>query len=61
MSYGFQDPTLLPRRPIRANADLVAELQGVPRAERRERAQKANVLVGLRGSRRRTRVSCPVA
>ncbi|MBQ0849296.1 ABC transporter ATP-binding protein [Streptomyces sp. BH-SS-21] len=49
MSYVFQDPTLLAWRSIRANVELVARLQGVPRAERRERAQKAIDLVGLQG------------
>ncbi|MFD7817690.1 ABC transporter ATP-binding protein [Streptomyces sp. NPDC059785] len=49
MSYVFQDPTLLAWRSIRANVELVARLQGVPRAERRERAQKAIGLVGLQG------------
>jgi NitT/TauT family transport system ATP-binding protein len=49
MSYVFQDPTLLAWRSIRANVELVAKLQGVPRPERRERAQKAIDLVGLQG------------
>jgi NitT/TauT family transport system ATP-binding protein len=49
MSYVFQDPTLLAWRSIRANVELVAKLQGVPRPERRERARKAIELVGLQG------------
>jgi NitT/TauT family transport system ATP-binding protein len=49
MSYVFQDPTLLAWRSIRANVELVAKLQGVPRQERRERADNAIALVGLQG------------
>jgi NitT/TauT family transport system ATP-binding protein len=49
MSYVFQDPTLLAWRSVRANVELVAKLQKVPRPERRERAQDAIDLVGLRG------------
>ena len=49
MSYVFQDPTLLAWRSVRSNVELVAKLQGVPRAKRRERAQDAIDLVGLRG------------
>jgi NitT/TauT family transport system ATP-binding protein len=49
MSYVFQDPTLLAWRSIRANVELVAKLQGVPRKERRARADKAIALVGLSG------------
>ncbi|MEV6503110.1 ABC transporter ATP-binding protein [Streptomyces sp. NPDC048504] len=49
MSYVFQDPTLLAWRSVRANVELVAKLQGVPRPERRQRAQDAIDLVGLRG------------
>jgi NitT/TauT family transport system ATP-binding protein len=49
MSYVFQDPTLLAWRSIQANVELVAKLQGVPKAQRRERAAAAIALVGLRG------------
>jgi NitT/TauT family transport system ATP-binding protein len=49
MSYVFQDPTLLPWRSVRANVELVAKLQGVPKPERRERAANAIALVGLAG------------
>jgi NitT/TauT family transport system ATP-binding protein len=49
MSYVFQDPTLLAWRSIQANVELVAKLQGVPKAQRRERAAAAIGLVGLRG------------
>ena len=52
MSYVFQDPTLLAWRPVRANVELVAKLQGVPAAERRARADAAIELVGLRGFER---------
>ena len=49
MSYVFQDPTLLAWRSIRANVELVAKLQRVPKRERRERAANAIALVGLAG------------
>jgi NitT/TauT family transport system ATP-binding protein len=49
MSYVFQDPTLLAWRSIRANVELVAKLQGVPKRERRVRAANAIALVGLSG------------
>jgi NitT/TauT family transport system ATP-binding protein len=49
MSYVFQDPTLLAWRSVRANVELVAKLQGVPRSERRERADSAIAMVGLQG------------
>jgi NitT/TauT family transport system ATP-binding protein len=49
MSYVFQDPTLLAWRRIRANVELVAKLQGVPRQQRRIRAANAIEMVGLSG------------
>jgi NitT/TauT family transport system ATP-binding protein len=49
MSYVFQDPTLLAWRSVQANVELVARLQGVPRAVRRERARAAIEMVGLTG------------
>jgi NitT/TauT family transport system ATP-binding protein len=49
MSYVFQDPTLLAWRQVRANVELVAKLQKVPKAQRRARADNAIELVGLRG------------
>jgi NitT/TauT family transport system ATP-binding protein len=49
MSYVFQDPTLLAWRSVRANVELVAKLQGVPRQPRRIRAANAIEMVGLRG------------
>ena len=47
IAYVFQDPTLLPWRDVRSNVELVGELRGVPRAERRRRADEAIELVGL--------------
>jgi len=61
MSYVFQDPTLLAWRSVQANVELVARLQGVPRAQRRERARRAIEMVGWPASRRPTRESCPAA
>ena len=46
-SYVFQDPTLLPWRSALGNVALVGQLQGVPKAERQERAHEALALVGL--------------
>jgi NitT/TauT family transport system ATP-binding protein len=50
LGYVFQDPTLLQWRTVRGNVELLAELHGVPKAERRRRAQSAIELVGLAGS-----------
>jgi NitT/TauT family transport system ATP-binding protein len=47
IGYVFQDPTLLPWRTVQANVELLAELDGLPRAERRRRADNAINLVGL--------------
>jgi NitT/TauT family transport system ATP-binding protein len=47
VGYVFQDPTLLPWRSVRRNVELVGELTGLPRAERRARATKAIDRVGL--------------
>jgi NitT/TauT family transport system ATP-binding protein len=47
VGYVFQDPTLLPWRTVRKNVELLAELEHVPRAERRARASEAIRLVGL--------------
>jgi NitT/TauT family transport system ATP-binding protein len=49
MGYVFQDPTLLPWRSVRRNVELLAELEGMPRAERRRRAADAIATVGLSG------------
>jgi NitT/TauT family transport system ATP-binding protein len=48
-SYVFQDATLLEWRSAARNVELVGELRGVPRDERRRRAQEALELVGLSG------------
>jgi NitT/TauT family transport system ATP-binding protein len=47
IGYVFQDPTLLPWRTVQGNAELLAELEGLPRAERRRLAGEALDLVGL--------------
>jgi len=47
IGYVFQDPTLLPWRTVQANAELFAELRGLPKEERRRRAAAALELVGL--------------
>ncbi|HWM59409.1 MAG TPA: ABC transporter ATP-binding protein [Pseudonocardia sp.] len=49
VGYVFQDPTLLPWRTVRRNVELLAELERVPRAERRRRAAAAIRMVGLEG------------
>jgi NitT/TauT family transport system ATP-binding protein len=48
-SYVFQDATLLEWRSALRNVELVGELRGVSRDERRERARAALDLVGLTG------------
>ena len=47
IGYVFQDPTLLPWRTVQANVELLVELHGLPRDERRRRADEAIKLVGL--------------
>ncbi len=49
LGYVFQDPTLLPWRSVRRNVELLAELEGVPRDERRRRVDRVLRLVGLEG------------
>lgn len=49
LGYVFQDPTLLPWRSVLRNVELPAELERIPRAERRRRATEAIRLVGLEG------------
>ncbi len=49
IGYVFQDATLLPWRTVQRNVELIAELHGIPKAERAERASKAIALVGLDG------------
>ena len=50
LGYVFQDPTLLQWRTVQGNVELIAELHGVNKAERRRRASDAITLVGLAGS-----------
>lgn len=47
IGYVFQEPTLLPWRTVRRNVELFCELRGVPRDERRARADEALAQVGL--------------
>ena len=49
LGYVFQDPTLLPWRTVQGNVELLAELAGVPRAERARQAAHAIALTGLTG------------
>jgi NitT/TauT family transport system ATP-binding protein len=49
VGYVFQDPTLLPWRTVQRNVELLAELEKLPRLERRRRVTEALSLVGLTG------------
>ena len=49
LGYVFQDATLLPWRNVKANVELLGELHGVGKAERRKNAADAIRLVGLEG------------
>lgn len=49
VGYVFQDPTLLPWRTVQRNVELLAELEKLPRAERRRRVAESISLVGLDG------------
>lgn len=49
IGYVFQDATLLPSRTVIGNVELIAELHGDSKADRRERAEEAIVKVGLAG------------
>ena len=49
LGYVFQDATLLPWRTVQANVELLAELAGVSRAERKRLAANAIALTGLHG------------
>ncbi len=49
LGYVFQDATLLPWRTVSGNVELLAELDGMAKAERRARAREAIELVGLAG------------
>jgi NitT/TauT family transport system ATP-binding protein len=47
LGYVFQDPTLLPWRTVQGNVELLTELDGLSKEERRRRADNAIALVGL--------------
>lgn len=49
LGYVFQDATLLPWRTVQGNVELLAELAGMPRAQRTELAAHAIALTGLTG------------
>ncbi|OCH80512.1 ABC transporter ATP-binding protein [Gordonia sp. UCD-TK1] len=49
IGYVFQDATLLPWRTVADNVALLGELDGAPKAERRERVRAALETVGLTG------------
>jgi len=49
LGYVFQDATLLPWRTVQRNVELLAELAGVPSAERARLAADAIALTGLQG------------
>jgi NitT/TauT family transport system ATP-binding protein len=49
IGYVFQDATLLPWRTVAKNVELLAELAGMPKAQRRQKAAMAIELVSLSG------------
>jgi NitT/TauT family transport system ATP-binding protein len=49
VAFTFQDATLLPWRTVRGNVELLLELRGIPKAERRRIAEEKIALVGLNG------------
>ena len=49
IGYVFQDATLLPWRSVGRNVELLAELNGVPKGDRRRKAAESIDLVGLSG------------
>ncbi len=53
IGYVFQDATLLPWRTVERNIELNAELQGMPKAERKAKAKEAIELVHLVGHERK--------
>lgn len=53
VGYVFQDATLLQWRNVQHNVELLAELAGVSKAERSDRATKAINMVGLSGFERK--------
>jgi NitT/TauT family transport system ATP-binding protein len=52
LGYVFQDATLLPWRTVQKNVELLAELHGIGKEERRRLAAEAIALVGLQGFER---------
>jgi NitT/TauT family transport system ATP-binding protein len=52
LGYVFQDATLLPWRNVQRNVELLAELAGLPSAERTRLAAEAIALTGLQGFER---------
>lgn len=50
--FVFQDPALLPWRSVQDNVGLLAELTGLPSAQRRARSAEMLALVGLAGRER---------
>jgi len=52
LGYVFQDATLMPWRTVQRNVELLAQLEGKPRAECRRLAREAIDLVGLSGFER---------
>ena len=52
IGYVFQDATLLPWRTVQRNVELLAELHGGSKEERRKKAADAIALVGLGGFER---------
>ena len=49
LGYVFQDATLLPWRTVQQNVELLGELEGMPRKDRKASATQAIELVGLKG------------
>jgi NitT/TauT family transport system ATP-binding protein len=49
VGFVFQEPTLLPWRTVQKNLELLPELHGINRDERRQRAREALALMGLTG------------
>jgi NitT/TauT family transport system ATP-binding protein len=49
LGYVFQDATLLPWRTVQGNVELLAELAGVPKAQRAQLARQAIILTALSG------------
>ncbi len=52
IGYVFQDATLLQWRTVQRNVELLAELEGMPKAERKRRADDGHELAGADRERR---------